>query len=1160
MQGWGWGVARSATGTGGAPDQDSRPSPTASAVAYSPEQRRIIGYRGGHIQVTACAGSGKTETVSMRVATLIQGGAEPGSIIAFTFTNAAAASLKTRIISKVQQVLPGYNLDRLSPLFVGTIHAFCLRLLQERVPRYAAFDLFEEHRLVGLLSREYFSLGLDCLGVKNRIEAIGRFIDTASVIENEMFDTEALPEGDFRNIYVKYLDLLHRYHVLTHNQCIYRAVKEVEKAGAGGVFLPKLRHLIVDEFQDINPAQARLIDLLGKPPVHVCVVGDDDQAIYQWRGSSVEFIQRFQQRFQAETETLGVNRRSRAKIVALAAGFAKSLPKRLPKEIKAKRDADEHEVKTFVAPTAEQEAERIADAIRKMNDAGIAYRDIAVLLRSVRTSGPALLSAFEQRGIRYKCSGRTGLFLQPEAELLGRIYAYVGGRTDFWNARNHAPDPVDLDTLLPLIRGVFHIDESKLPALREHLETWRKALPNAREADLVGSLYRLLRRLGVQNWNPDDPDQLHRLGVLARFSEMLADFESVTRRARRVQDEESGEEGMRGGLSGGQRFVERLVNYIGFYAQTEYDDFAGEPDFDLDGVTITTIHQSKGLEWPVVFLPCLSAGRFPSRLTGSTRSWLIPREKFPASRYEGSDEDERRLFYVAMTRARDHLYLSTHERVTTKRIAPSPYFSEVAGAVPVSDEPLWTPTSLPTRPTGEDDKPTFTFSELAAYQTCPLSFRLRNNLGFQPTAAKEIGYGKAVHHILRRLAESVLENGSLPSQADVDAIFDAEFYLPYADRPAFDNMRARAGDLVSQYLTDFPADLKRVWEVERSFELHLPEANIAGRADVILDREGGQLGALALVDYKTKTAAHLEPNHQLQLAIYTAAARGEGFDVRAAYLHDLASPQISARKSVPTGEPQVNAAKLQASDLAKGIRSRRYSANVGDHCRTCDVRFVCPHGPEDHASGEDVNVWEHEHQGSTAMASKSKPTKAATPAPTAPDGESSSSGKSAPVDPAQLLEAIQHASSQYYRLVILAGVPGSGKTAALQSVAQRLGCQLVNVNLELSRRMLELTRMQRSRQVERLLRETLAAVPGDVALLDNLEILFDTALEVEPLRLLHVLSRNRTIVASWSGAFRDGTLNYAEPGHPEFMQIKETEAVVLALGTSENNVRESTSS
>ena len=150
----------------------------------------------------------------------------------------------------------------------------------------------------------------------------------------------------------------------------------------------------------------------------------------------------------------------------------------------------------------------------------------------------------------------------------------------------------------------------------------------------------------------------------------------------------------------------------------------------------------------------------------------------------------------------------------------------------------------------------------------------------------------------------------------------------------------------------------------------------------------------------------------------------------------------------------------------------------------------------------------------------------------------------------RLNEAIRQAAGQYYRLVLLAGLPGSGKTAALQAVAQQSGYPYLNVNLELSKKMLELTRSQRSRQVERLLKDVIASAVADVVLLDNLEILFDPALEVEPLRLLQVSSRNRTVVASWNGTCKDGTLTYAEPGHPEFIQCKQAEAVIVTAGST----------
>jgi hypothetical protein len=145
----------------------------------------------------------------------------------------------------------------------------------------------------------------------------------------------------------------------------------------------------------------------------------------------------------------------------------------------------------------------------------------------------------------------------------------------------------------------------------------------------------------------------------------------------------------------------------------------------------------------------------------------------------------------------------------------------------------------------------------------------------------------------------------------------------------------------------------------------------------------------------------------------------------------------------------------------------------------------------------------------------------------------------------QLEEAVSHVASQYYHLIIVAGVPRSGKTTMIQELAKAHGYPIINVNLELSKRLLDLTRVQRSRQAEKLLKEIIAGVGGDLVILDNIELLFDTALELEPLRLLQGASRNRTIVSTWNGTFSNNTLMYAEPGHPEFVQFKQVEATVL---------------
>lgn len=421
---------------------------------------------------------------------------------------------------------------------------------------------------------------------------------------------------------------------------------------------------------------------------------------------------------------------------------------------------------------------------------------------------------------------------------------------------------------------------------------------------------------------------------------MLADFENVTRRARRIKDPERGET-VRGGLHGGEKYLKKFADYLSFYAQSDYEDFSGEPDFDLDAVTVSTVHAAKGLEWPVVFVPCLSAQRFPSSKTGNAQDWMIPRSMFPAERYEGTDADERRLFYVAMTRARDQLVLSTHERVTTRTAKPSPYFAEVSQKKAIAWPRVFPlPAVMPEPSKLNEDKPTFSYSELAQYGKCPFQYRLRVFAGFQPRAVKELGYGHAVHHVLRRIAEHTQATGQVPGLAEIRSLFHREFYLPLADRPAWDSMQARAEVLVGLYLAEHSDDLLRVWEVERPFELHLTHANVTGRADVILDREGGVEGALAIVDYKTHRV-DAEPRLGLQLQVYTAAGRGEGHDVRAAWLHDLTAKGNTARVPVETRQSVIDDARKTVDTWAKGIRDGSFAPCPGDHCKHCDVRELC---------------------------------------------------------------------------------------------------------------------------------------------------------------------------------------------------------------------------
>ncbi len=203
-----------------------------------------------------------------------------------------------------------------------------------------------------------------------------------------------------------------------------------------------------------------------------------------------------------------------------------------------------------------------------------------------------------------------------------------------------------------------------------------------------------------------------------------------------------------------------------------------------------------------------------------------------------------------------------------------------------------------------DDPISLTYSELASFIECGMAFRLRDLIGFQPRLAPELGYGKAVHQVLRAVAEATKAAGRVPSAAEIDAILDHSFFLPTANKPAHRQLKDAARRLLATYTQRHEADLHRVWETERPFELHLDGVTVTGRADVILDKEGGVPTALAIVDYKTSTSGDVL-DHALQLQIYSDAGRREGLDVRGAYVHDL-------QRRVPRAGPVDTAAIREA--------------------------------------------------------------------------------------------------------------------------------------------------------------------------------------------------------------------------------------------------------
>jgi DNA helicase II / ATP-dependent DNA helicase PcrA len=898
---------------------------------------RAVRHRGSHLQIIACAGSGKTEVVAQRVADLLTEGADARSIIAFTFTERAAAELKARISARVEQRLGTAALDQLGAAFVGTIHAYCFRFLQQYVPAYETYDVLDERRLTAFLCREEPRLKLKELTGK-QFDSIAAFLKNLDVVENELIPLEKL-EDPFASMACKFYELLDQFRLLTYGQLISRAVAELSKPQVRQAVQDTLRYLIVDEYQDVNPAQEKLISLLATGgQTELCVVGDDDQAIYQWRGSDVSNIVEFGTRYPGVRKfKISDNRRSRPAIVTAAATFARTIPGRLDKDMRPIRDASATEIVSWAAETEAEECDLIAATIQRMHAAGLLYRDIAVLVRG-RPAYPALLEAFDAHNVPVQPAGRTGLFSRAEAQVFGMTYAWLADVG--WSDTPYGQRPVPADQ--EVFNGyakTYKLSRKQAVAVFSFLTTLKASVPsNERPVNLVGDFYELLAVLGARDWDPDDPMMGVRLGTLARCSAILADYESVRRRSRPDPDEPGTQ---RGGQDRGTWYYHNLATYITNYARGAYEDFDGEPDVQTDAVDLTTVHKAKGLEWRVVFVPSMTKNRFPSSKTGRPGNWLVPRHLFTPSRYEGSDADERRLFYVAMTRARDWLSLSRHERVTKQRAAPSPYHQEITGFA--AEHPLPLPRIDQIVREEAAEPLTLTFSDLAAFRSCGFAYRLRSLLGFQPFLAAELGYGKAVHHVMRAVAEHTRAHGRPPTPSDLDKMFSEGFFLPAASKPAHDLLKKAARRLVNRYLATYRDDLFRIWETERPFELHLPTAIINGRADVILDSEGGDQTALAIVDYKTSTdeGPEADADYALQLAVYADAGRREGLNVRGAYVHDL---KEAARKPVDVTAAAIQAAEIEVETSVRELRERRFQAKPGRPCKRCDLRTLCRWG------------------------------------------------------------------------------------------------------------------------------------------------------------------------------------------------------------------------
>ena len=605
-------------------------------------------HTGGPLLVLAGAGSGKTRVLTTRIAHLIrEGGVPPERVFAVTFTNKAAEEMRSRVAALLGADPRG--------LWIGTFHALGARLLRREAARLGFgpnFTIYDQDDSESFTKRLLEQLGLSPKA--NPPRAIHSVISGAKnrMVSPEEFATDA--EGPLgraaADVYRLLGPALKQANAMDFDDLLlYPLTLFADFPDRLAYWQRRFQHVLVDEFQDTNAAQYRLVQLLAREHRNLCAVGDDDQAIYGWRGADVRHMLAFQRDFSGTTVIkLEQNYRSTQVILDAANGVIAENLERLGKTLFTTRQGGDPVTLLTAADERDEAQWFAAELARVAAETDVPYEGMAVLYRTNAQSRP-LEEAFRHRGIPYRLVGALSFYERREVK---DLLAYL----------RLMANPADDEAFLRIVNvprrglGDASLDVLVRTATRWQMPLLRAAGVAERVADLRPNLREafqgvaaLLERLRLECAAADPATALERVIAETGYERYLADegAEGVDR-MENVQElvagaaewaEDAVEEGVLADEEGDQRtLLERYLTEAALVSPTDEADARG-----VAGVTLMTVHMAKGLEWPLVVLAGLEDGLFPLG-----RSTAVP----------GGVEEERRLCYVGLTRAREKLYLS----------------------------------------------------------------------------------------------------------------------------------------------------------------------------------------------------------------------------------------------------------------------------------------------------------------------------------------------------------------------------------------------------------------------------------------------------------------------------------------------------------------------
>ena len=859
------------------------------------EQGLAAALGNGPVRVVAGAGTGKTAVIAERFRRLVLGGVAPASILVMTFTERAASEMRQRIEALIDDAAPA----------VGTFHSVALGWLRDDGRSVGVPHGFRI--LTGpdrwILARELmWSIGdLALTGDERPDDLVAPVLQMFERMKQELvplarLERWALSTDDAEraqlmracvNLFRAYERECRKRRYLDFDDLLLLAVRMFEKNPALlNRYASRYQHVLVDEYQDLNLAQERLVELVAGSS-NPFVVGDDDQSIYRFRGASRASLERFLSSFPgAQTITLGRNRRSSRRIVAAAAGIIGHNSDRLRKQLRSEQSGPQVQLWPFA--DSGWEASGIALEAARLIGGGRTPSAIAVLCRTNAIARP-IATALSLEGLPYVVIGGRGFHDQPEIKDLIAMLRVIR-------------DPADLVALA----------RPAAAAMQPMLESFATL---ATRLDVRDLFFELMERSRYLVSAPDAAANVSRFGEnIAEFCETSAD-----------------------------RSLDAFMRHLDLVLLSG-EDQEPAPVEKGDAIQVMTIHQSKGLEFDAVFVPSMVEGRLP-------QSGRSPRFELPAPVLEplvrGREDviaEERRLLYVAMTRARRHLYLTWAAHYEGgRRWRESRFLDELRASAPraISEKEMQPPTAPVIEISvnghalnGRTDEVQLSFSAIAAYRDCPRQYWYRHVQKLPVAQSAEAVHGVILHEVLRQAGE-LRRRGEPVTEARLRSIHRAVWRTTAFPDPrrAMAFKRNGAAELEA-YRAHGGLDAAPAY-LEQPFSVAVEGWSLRG----VIDRIDKTTRGWRIIDYKSGRPI-ARRRRDLQVALYALGAKSalnlEPLELEVVY---LASGESVRVESVPA---LVRDAEEEGSEVAEGIRSGAFPPRPERRrCRLCPYRLAC---------------------------------------------------------------------------------------------------------------------------------------------------------------------------------------------------------------------------